>query len=86
MSEVMQLVANNDAVKCGDCQWTGKGEDLAVMLEFEGRVSAGEIVPAGECPKCGALAHLAKRPRWRRGGLDAGARHVRRAGADAVGR
>jgi hypothetical protein len=29
-----------------------------MVADIEQRIAAGETVPAGECPECGALAHL----------------------------
>ncbi len=58
MSEVMCLCADDAKVECGNCGWTGVGEDLKLMSDFEERVAAGEVCPAGQCPECGALAHL----------------------------
>lgn len=48
-------------VVCSDCGWTGPIYATKIILNFRERVLAGEIVPAGECPKCGALAHLKKK-------------------------
>ncbi len=46
-------------VACANCEWTGVEAECAEMpvnsiLE---RVSPGEIMPVGECPECGAVAH-----------------------------
>ena len=44
---------------CENCNWTGPEAALDPINEqgiFE-RVSPGEIMPYGCCPKCGALAH-----------------------------
>lgn len=53
-------------VECQNCDWTGTVAELGCQLEevpdlFE-RIDIGEIVPAGECPRCGALAHLVELP------------------------
>ncbi len=54
----MQVLCDEDAeVECADCEWTGVGRDLDMISDFEERVAAGEVCPAGQCPKCGALAH-----------------------------
>lgn len=58
MSEVMRLCDDNTKVECADCDWTGTGADLDFMPDFEDRVTAGEIAPAGQCPECGCLAHV----------------------------
>lgn len=41
--------------KCQDCQETFNDGDLAPIDDIYERVSPGEIMPSGECPKCGAL-------------------------------
>ena len=49
---------------CNDsgCGWSGPVKELGCQFDeitdFFTRVSPGEIVPVGECPECGALAHL----------------------------
>ena len=57
------------AVACSDCGWQGKATDTHIIEDFQERVSPGEIVPAGECPECGALAHLSSTPEWARSRL-----------------
>ena len=47
-------------VACADCNWTGKAGELEAISDFSERVAPGEQCPAGECPACGALAHIAK--------------------------
>jgi predicted RNA-binding Zn-ribbon protein involved in translation (DUF1610 family) len=51
---------------CGDCNKEFNSQDLDMVDDFEERVSPGEIVPAGQCPDCGALAHYRdqKAPDW----------------------
>ena len=48
-------------VACADCNWTGKAGELEAISDFSERVAPGEQCPAGECPACGALAHIVKR-------------------------
>ena len=45
-------------VACSNCEWTGREEDCRDIVDIHQRVGAGETMPAGECPECGALAHL----------------------------
>lgn len=47
-------------VKCDNCEWVGLACDTEGIHDLPDRVAAGEIMPVGECPKCGALAHYAK--------------------------
>lgn len=43
--------------ECSDCGITGDVETLDQIRNFWDRVTPGEIMPAGECPHCGALCH-----------------------------
>ncbi len=49
---------DNHPVYCQDCDWHGEVEGLEEMMDVQERIFPGEVVPAGECPMCGALAHL----------------------------
>lgn len=55
------FVSDSDerAVRCQNCRWKGKANETAPINHLEMRIAPGEIVPVGECPTCGALAHLA---------------------------
>ena len=55
------VVGNYDEmsrVSCQCCDWTGRLDDLGEIKRLHERVAPGEVMPAGECPECGALAHL----------------------------
>ena len=43
---------------CANCSWRGYVFELKDISDLDQRVRAGEVVPAGECPKCGCLAHV----------------------------
>lgn len=43
-------------VACDNCDWTGSTDDVVISISLA--LFAGEIVPAGACPHCGALAFL----------------------------
>lgn len=46
--------------KCNNCDWEGDSSLMSGIAGIQGlfeRISPGEIVPAGECPKCGCLTH-----------------------------
>jgi predicted RNA-binding Zn-ribbon protein involved in translation (DUF1610 family) len=49
---------------CNDCQVSFLEDDLLVKFpeipNLMERITPGEPVPHGECPKCGALAHVAE--------------------------
>lgn len=47
--------------ECGNCEWTGPesklGCELGDVPDLYERLDPGGVVPAGECPECGALAY-----------------------------
>ena len=52
-------------VACQECGWkgtVGQSEPIAPRHLPE-RVSAGDVMPAGECPGCGANAMLDEQPK-----------------------
>jgi len=44
--------------ECGNCDWTGPISAVHDIVDVQERITAGETVPAGECPECGSLAHI----------------------------
>lgn len=46
------------ALACGNCDWHGTEDGAEAITDFALRVAPGEIVPAGQCPKCRALCYL----------------------------
>lgn len=47
-------------VRCQNCNWAGPYSDAQPDIpDIAERIEPGEIVPACECPKCGALCHIA---------------------------
>lgn len=46
--------------KCANCGHTTVQQDLDFISDLGERLDAGCEVPAGQCPKCGALAYLVK--------------------------
>ena len=64
---VMQLApppSEATYVACTDCDWEGNVDQVRPyeIDAFFDRVEPGEIMPAGECPKCGFLVYLGKEP------------------------
>lgn len=47
-----------DPCTCEDCGWRGPAEDLDWISDPSYRLDPGGVVPAGQCPECGALAYL----------------------------
>lgn len=68
---------------CENCGWKGTAAALEMISDFEDRVSAGETVPAGQCPECGALAHLDTAPAWSADALLSRANDLFREAVDA---
>ena len=48
-------------VACDDCDWSGVAKQVQPIESLAERIFPGEIVPVGECPECGCLAHLQKK-------------------------
>ena len=57
-TELHTHLEGDKPVSCDGCAWTGVAEQLRPIDRLAERIHPGEVVPAGECPKCGALAHL----------------------------
>ena len=55
----IQDVDPNARVTCGNCGWAGKASETAMIDDIQERITAGETVPAGQCPDedCGALVY-----------------------------
>jgi|GEM_PF-3316169 len=51
-------VRPGDVVACQNCEWTGNIAEVGIIKDAQMRLSVGEEIPAGECPKCGALCSL----------------------------
>jgi len=47
-------------VQCANCDWQGFDTDCYPVKDVLERVAPGEIMPAGECPECGAVCHPSK--------------------------
>jgi hypothetical protein len=47
---------------CANCDWQGSWAETRDVRDFWQRIAPGEVVPAGECPHCGALAHPLPQP------------------------
>ena len=61
MTDRFTVLINDDdkrPVYCQNCNWRGDANETAPICSLDQRISPGEIVPAGECPECGALAQL----------------------------
>ena len=44
-------------VQCQNCDWRGPNDECEPIHDIFERVGVGELMPAGECPRCGALCH-----------------------------
>lgn len=53
------IESDDEVAECGNgCGWEGTVGELGPLRDVQERISAGEFMPAGECPECGACAHL----------------------------
>jgi hypothetical protein len=50
--------ADDPWCECADCGTRTRESKLKEIRDFSQRVMPGEECPAGECPECGALAHV----------------------------
>jgi predicted RNA-binding Zn-ribbon protein involved in translation (DUF1610 family) len=50
--------ASVEMVACDNCGHRCPADDLDEYKDFWSRVTVGGIVPAGDCPKCGAFAYV----------------------------
>ena len=44
--------------RCANCDWHGPESELKELQDVFERVSPGDVMPAGECPECGASAFV----------------------------
>ncbi len=44
--------------ECQNCRWAGLIAETKPIKDYSDRVAPGEETPCGECPECGALAHV----------------------------
>ena len=49
--------SSDRAVSCQNCEWEGEEHEVGGIADLLARISPGELVPVGECPKCGSLCH-----------------------------
>lgn len=48
--------------QCQNCRFRCWQRDLNDLQDVLERVEPGDIMPAGECPECGAASHIVDRP------------------------
>lgn len=59
MATLQVLIGPTQMAQCDNCREKWFGSQLRDMLDIEQRLDPEDgIVPAGECPSCGALAYL----------------------------
>lgn len=61
-----QVEPEDPPAECQNCDWEGLESELYLLADVHQRVAPGEVMPAGECPECGAVAHLKddEEPEW----------------------
>ena len=52
---------NEGISRCQNCGWKGDTADTVEIVDLFTRVTPGELMPSGQCPKCGALCHLVEK-------------------------
>lgn len=63
LQAMVQAMANgvkkvSKSTECANCEWSGMVGQTHVIKDLASRLEPGNIVPAGECPECGALCYL----------------------------
>lgn len=61
MTQYVVDICDNRDVECNNCEWYGVVAECHNISDVQERVDPGETFPAGECPLCGALAHLVEK-------------------------
>jgi len=59
-SQFSSVESEDPWCECANCGTRTRESDLKEIRDFGERVMPGEECPAGECPECGALAHIAE--------------------------
>ena len=50
-----------DYAVCDNCRLYSGEDELDPIQDLEQRLTPGGVVPAGQCPHCGALAYLVEK-------------------------
>lgn len=48
--------------RCANCERLWPELELDEIRDFWSRVSVGDLIPLGQCPKCSALCHVEREP------------------------
>lgn len=56
------MAEKTDRAKCANCSKVSDIDKLEAYRDFWSRVTPGDEVPAGDCPKCGAFAYVVRPP------------------------
>lgn len=51
------MECDDECVACANCDWHGAASECDEYQDFWSRVEPGEIIPHGDCPKCGAFCY-----------------------------
>ena len=60
------MSATEPGAVCDNCRLYCAVSELDLIDDLEQRLDPGGVVPAGQCPHCGALAYL--KPEWQERG------------------
>lgn len=49
--------------RCDNCEWEGGNDDVHPICDLWERLTAGGVVPSGQCPECQALVYPVEKPK-----------------------
>ena len=54
----------NAMCQCDNCGHECRAKKLDMITDIQERLDPGFVVPAGQCPECGALSYLKRAPKY----------------------
>ena len=57
---ILSLDPEPDKARCQNCGWEGDCNDVEPIEDVWERVQPGDVMPVGDCPKCGHAAMLVR--------------------------
>ena len=61
-SDLSHTVPEGRKCQCDNCGHVCTADELNEIEDLEQRIGAGNVIPAGDCPKCGCLSFMLPDP------------------------